>query len=73
MACESYPLHLRSKGCGFVYSFGKIVIVPSPYILFPLFYISSYLPFLLMFLIGIIMLILTLLYPTYKTQEKLEE
>ncbi|CAD8178494.1 unnamed protein product [Paramecium pentaurelia] len=72
LACESYPLYLRSQGCGIAQAIGKIGVIPSPYFLFPLLFFDPYLPFLLMALLSILILIFAYVFDKDKTQKHLE-
>ncbi|CAD8110414.1 unnamed protein product [Paramecium sonneborni] len=72
LACESYPLYLRSQGCGIAQAIGKIGVIPSPYFLFPLLFYDPYLPFLLMGLLSILILIFACVFDKDKTQKHLE-
>ena len=51
---------------------GKVVSIPSPYVLFPLFAIDPYLPFLILSIFGILMIGLSITYPSDRTQKHLE-
>ncbi|CAK77301.1 unnamed protein product (macronuclear) [Paramecium tetraurelia] len=72
VCCESYPLSLRSQGTAIAYGIGKSSAIPSPFFLFPLFYIDPYLPFALMCLFSIIMLIVDCFIENDKTMKPLE-
>ncbi|CAD8146111.1 unnamed protein product [Paramecium octaurelia] len=72
ICCESYPLHLRSRGSGLAMAVGKVVSIPSPYVLFPLFAIDPYLPFLILSVLGTLMIALSITYPSDRTQKHLE-
>ena len=67
ICCESYPLYLRSKGNGLAMAVGKVVSIPSPYVLFPLFGIDPYLPFLVLSVLAVFMIGLSVTYPTDRT------
>ena len=67
VCCESYPLYLRSKGSGLAMAVGKVASIPSPYVLFPLFAIDPYLPFLILCVLGVFMVLLAITYPTDRT------
>ncbi|CAD8104679.1 unnamed protein product [Paramecium sonneborni] len=72
LTCETYPLYLRSQGCGLVQAIGKIGAIPSPYFLFPLFFIDPYLPFGLMCILSIVILTVTCFFNQDKTLRHLE-
>ena len=46
LACESYASNYRSMGVGYAVGVGRLSGVIGPYILFPLYFIEPYLPFL---------------------------
>ncbi|CAD8074836.1 unnamed protein product [Paramecium sonneborni] len=72
VCCESYPLSLRSQGTAMAYGIGKSSAIPSPFFLFPLFYIDPYLPFAVMCLFSVIMLIIDCFIENDKTMKPLE-
>ena len=63
LTSESYPLKLRSKGSGLAQGIGKLVAIPSPYIIFPLFYIDPYLPFGMLCILALLMILIAYSYP----------
>lgn len=67
LTCESYNLSLRSRACGVIQAMGKLASVPAPYIMFPLYYYSSYLPFGFLFILTIIMTVLAISFPEDRT------
>ncbi|CAD8183875.1 unnamed protein product [Paramecium octaurelia] len=72
LACESYPLYLRSQGCGIAQAVGKIGVIPSPYLLVPLLFFDPYLPFLLMALLSVLILMFACVFDKDKTLKHLE-
>ncbi|CAD8064426.1 unnamed protein product [Paramecium sonneborni] len=72
VCCESYPLQLRSQGTAIAFGIGKTSSIPSPFILFPLFYIDPYLPFAVMSVLQIVMIIINHMIQDDKTMKPLE-
>ncbi|CAK81843.1 unnamed protein product (macronuclear) [Paramecium tetraurelia] len=72
VCCESYPLQLRAQGTAIAFGIGKTASIPSPFFLFPLFYLDPYLPFALMSVLSIIMIITNCLIGEDKTMKPLE-
>ncbi|CAD8110412.1 unnamed protein product [Paramecium sonneborni] len=72
ICCESYPVKLRSQGQGIAQAVGKIAVLPSPYLLIPLYFIDPYLPFAVLFFLAIIILAIDFFFQQDKTQKHLE-
>jgi hypothetical protein len=65
---ESYLTFYRTLGVGMAESMGKISATCSSFIVFNLFYIDPYLPFLVLGLLSIVTLVFVTLFPIDLTQ-----
>ncbi|CAD8183877.1 unnamed protein product [Paramecium octaurelia] len=72
ICCESYPVKIRSQGQGIAQAVGKIAVLPSPYLLIPLYFIDPYLPFAVLFILAIVILAIDFFFKQDKTQQHLE-
>ena len=72
LACESYASNYRTLGVGYAVGVGRLSGVIGPYILFPLYFIEPYLPFLFLSIIMFILFVTVLLIREDKTQKPLE-
>lgn len=67
LSCESYVGGYRTLGSAMAAAVGRCAGIPAPYIMFPLFFIDPYLPFLFNTIVAIILLVTAFTYPIDKT------
>lgn len=73
MKLESYGTFYRSLGVGAVDAVGKVAAALASFVVFPLFTIDPYLPFIILGSLSLVTIILVSLHPIELTQKPLDE